>query len=247
MIDAFELIPYSDTTYDPLILPDGVLNFPGPGRRSQRVALVAGDNYFHDGGSYDSDREATLTATVTLAQAKQIDAMIRAGTVLYFDDDIGVYRCVINSAGATVDSKISMVLWIKERLVSAVDYPAPPTFGWTEKTDNTYWAQGESDSGAWSGSAWQNESDGIGGWYDLYIIPTGGWEVGYFPTKIKITYSSSLIAWLNVLPSTTFVLGNPYVSGTNRDIAPTNDIEGLRIFQTGSQFSVTKIEFYEVS
>jgi len=121
MIDAFELIPYSDTTYEPLILPDGVLNFPGVSRRSQRVKLVAGDNYFHDKG-IQAAREATLTGTVTLAQAKQIDEMKRGMIDLYFDDYIGVFKCFIKSSGAIVDNRITIVLTITEELVIAGDY-----------------------------------------------------------------------------------------------------------------------------
>ena len=121
MTMPFELIPYSDTTYDPLILPDGILNFPGVSRKSQRVKLVAGDNYFHDKGVTQA-REASVSGTVTLSQAQQLDEMMRGMVDLYFDDGIGVFKCFIKSAGSIVDNKLTFVLTITEELAIAEDY-----------------------------------------------------------------------------------------------------------------------------
>jgi len=267
----FELIPYSDPTYQPLILPDGVLSFPGGDVRSQTVELIEAGAHQHKGGFYDSDREATLTATVTLAQAKQIDAMIRNAVVLYFDDDIGVYRCVINSAGAVVDSKISIVLWIKERLVSTADYIYPvPIDPWNERTDDTYFQYVYSTNTAselsWLGSAWEPGDGYAVIWFctaeSFYGTPAiNPLFIGYQPEKIRITFTPSnpagLLGTFSIVDqdrSTLFSYPtNDIISGQEIDISSiswgVDRVIHAIIFDAWDNepdwlITVTKIEFY---
>ncbi|RLD66090.1 MAG: hypothetical protein DRI84_05575 [Bacteroidetes bacterium] len=54
---------------------------------------------------------------------------------------------------------------------------------WTSIFDNTKWA--EDFAGTWNGAQNRWESDASG---SLYIVPTGTWNLGYRPSKIRLTW-----------------------------------------------------------
>ena len=243
---SFELIPYSSTDYEPLILPDGFLSFPGGERRSQRVALVAGDTYLHDGGFYDTDREATLTGTVTLAQAQMVDQWLRNNIALYFDDSIGVYKCSIKSVGPVDDKlKISIVLYITEKLVSTADivYPPAPADPWVDRTDNTFWT---GFNFSWTGSGWFTNTFRS----PAYLAPSGGWEVGYRPSKVRFQLTSNGVSMeysyiASGAGNLFFEVGKP-VQDFEYDLVNTGaDITdlGVRYEDVFPELTITKIEF----
>jgi hypothetical protein len=166
---------------------DADLSFPQGERRAQAVKLIDGTTYFHDSAYTDTDREATINAEITLSQARILDEWLRNRTEIYFDDDIGIYKAVIKALD-TSNGNLSMTLYIIDTFLiwSEFEYPSiyvPPAGGWVEKTSDVYWT---STDGVWDTNAWTNS---VSKSSQFLLTPTGGWESGFRPTKIRLTYS----------------------------------------------------------
>jgi len=131
-----------------------------------------------------------------------------------------------------------------------------PVPQWVQIFDNTDWVVGDTGfhlggAGSWDAGNQEWDSDDGGGAFGVSaveLLPLGGWEVGYRPSKIRITFTG--IANLDLyFRDTAFQYlvteGQTITSGQELDITFSgNDIRSLLVWSfTENPFSVTNIEF----
>jgi len=108
---------------------------------------------------------------------------------------------------------------------------------WTAYFDNSKWTP---TTGAWDTDHWDTAFTGR---YEAVILtPINSWEVGFRPTKIRISHTSAS-------PVTAVLAGSDfseasYTSGTEVDIVVSSDITSLSVYYGSTPFTVTNIEFY---
>jgi hypothetical protein len=135
-----------------------------------------------------------------------------------------------------------------------VKKPAAPPGGWVSYFDNTIWNEGWAQ-GTWTGSQWDAAAAKSG--YGLGLFPLtsvlppvsggGGWEVGFRPTKVRVTHNASGSANFLEMTDTDYnvVLSvGSYISLTEVDITWGSADDWQLFMGDGSAFSVTNIEFF---
>lgn len=63
------------------------------------------------------------------------------------------------------------------------------TDGWVSYFDDTYWVPLDGTSGTWNGTQWVPYHSKAT--YILQLNPLGGWEVGFRPSYVRITFTIS--------------------------------------------------------
>ena len=105
---------------------------------------------------------------------------------------------------------------------------------WQDTTSATYW---DTATGSWNGTSW-DENVALS---EVKVTPTG-WEVGYAPTKLKITASAaSLTVCYKTSSGAQYAFG--YTPGDEIVLTQAGDIEFVQAVDDGD-FQVTKLELY---
>jgi len=139
--------------------------------------------------------------------------------------------------------------------VTPIEYAEPQ---WYSYHDNTFWVSSvyETPNGTW---------DGVNEWWDagfsygwrVRIVPTGGWEVGFRPTKLRVTWNSVYTGPENDVYLSDGYAGNTICAGYNKnsgdEITLDFDDESAgdigELYMTAADigdrdFQITNIEFY---
>ena len=137
--------------------------------------------------------------------------------------------------------------------VTPIEYAEPQ---WYSYHDNTFWVSSvyETPNGEWvGGSDWWAADYKFG--YNVRIVPTGGWETAFRPTKMRVTWISGNVA--NIYLSDAYA-GNIICAAYNKstgfeidldfDAESAGDIAELYMSAAdmgeGYDFEITNIEFY---
>ena len=127
-----------------------------------------------------------------------------------------------------------------------------PTGSWQQKFNDTFWY---ADFGSWDSGNQEWDSEFSGGDTAAQIMGDGmgGWEVGYRPTKIRVTFTGSAGTYDlyiiddddNYLYET--AIAAPGIIEANLDWSAGFDIISILIEKAGENepCSITNIEFYE--
>jgi len=115
--------------------------------------------------------------------------------------------------------------------------PEPPAGQWYQVLSDEAWTPGPGVS--WSGSSWDS-AFGLTGLSEL-----GAWNVGYRPTKMRITYTGTFTQ-IQLVDTNFDTIANDVAPASGQEIDITFgsfDIKDLNIFASGA-WSITNIEFY---
>ena len=160
-----------------------------------------------------------------------------------------------SSSSSSSSSTSSSSTSISSSSTSSSSESAGPA-SWVSYFDDTIWDQVFA-TGTWTGSQWDS-GIGRGSTNRIWISPlnsvyspvsgAGGWEVGFRPTKIRITYDTGIPVSVAMSDNLTSIASvNPYNSGDEITIAwATQDLWSLSLTNTGTNppFSITNIEFF---
>ena len=118
--------------------------------------------------------------------------------------------------------------------------------GWVDKTSNTYWTGDANISWVTDHWAYVNTMN------VAFLTPTGGWEEGYRPTHIRLTFSGAEVYILQLHGYNETESGGGSIAGFgNIDSGVSKEISYIggdiwRFYiQIFGSWNITKIEFYE--
>lgn len=154
-----------------------------------------------------------------------------------------VYRAVHELSGQPADSDFWCVwkyTYDSHNRPTRIEGPLCGKYGWEDKTSGSYWTT----SGQPYDSGWY---DVLEIYYDFTLTATGGWESGYRPDKIRITFTGTGPIKIGLYDSAFQLLfpTDAYLnSGESADITYAgNDLKYLDFLDTDNDFKITKIEF----
>lgn len=110
---------------------------------------------------------------------------------------------------------------------------------WEDKTSDAYW---ESDLSEWGGSSWlpgftdSPDDPPIITWVD-FLTPVGLWKVGYFPNRLRVTFTGVDRVKLNIHRTLSEIF-----SAVSSEISSIEEIASIS-FSSRTYFEITKIEF----
>ena len=130
--------------------------------------------------------------------------------------------------------------------------------GWVSYFSDSYWEVVEGDLGTWNGSAWVSTQEEGEDDFTIQLSPVGDWEVGFRPTKMRVTHTHPAETYENG-----FLLYNACIGGGCPDyiVEDANllslkekdcffdgyDIRLLDMIsneEEAGSFTITNIEFY---
>lgn len=112
---------------------------------------------------------------------------------------------------------------------------------WVSYLEESNWTIQGSD-GSWNGSGWDN--NGLSGL--LSLIPAGGWETDFRPTKMRVTYTGiTSIMDLRDTSAGSIVKDLTYTSGEEKDTTWYGNNIGILLMEAGAfnSITVTELEF----
>jgi hypothetical protein len=250
-----------ENSTDPIIerqRGDYSLAFPLAAARVVSTQLLDGGTYHHDGGFADKDRTGQLIFETDDVSLERItDKWLRNRTALRLSTEEGVFDVTLtNSTSAKGIITISFRVDLVAGLTADILYPTDDTPSpWAEKTSDTYWASGGTDTLTWDGSKWSGTSVGAGFTsYQFILYDVPAWVVGYRPTKFRITFSltgsyNNFFKLASAAPFSMleFLPGEP-VSTQSYDISvDPSDLNSIQFYGNhtgGLTIEISKIEFY---
>lgn len=112
--------------------------------------------------------------------------------------------------------------------------------GWVQILDNTYWSSAKGVT--WDGTKWSCPVNLV------HLYPIGGWEVGARPTKLRVTYTSSLVFDISVIDTNSDTIASYAACPSTTEIDITfgsYNIYMLQLYYDGAAtVEVYNIEFY---
>lgn len=163
------------------------------------------------------------------------------------DADTGTtYNATPQTRNITAGHLTTWSFTITEHQASSGGGDPEPTGTWVDRTDNTYWYD-TGGGGYWDGDSW------YAGWEHVLIaLQTGdnaNWYVGFRPTKIRLTFTGAGSGFsVRNYGGTIYIAGTAssttITSGQEIDLDFSEGEDLGRIYMSGGEIDVTKIEFY---
>lgn len=219
-------------------------NFEDMRARINRQAVIGGGCVAEHYGCYDADRALVIQTLLGRSEAEKLRTLLKNESEFDLCTEEGIYRGMVESRTGT-GGMVEIRFWpTRERYDNPpqVDSVTPVPTGWVEKTDDTFWVQDDGYKSNWDGSSWQAAAYSPTG---CFIAPTGGWEVGYRPTKIRIALDPYVDRFSLLDTTGAEIAGN--LAGENDITWGGNDIGRLKYWADGDDAvygGITKIEFF---